>query len=135
MNLFKKITLGLATLVTINAVSAVNQINFDAFIKGSVSKAAAFKVLEEIAKKYPMLVVYFGQKPCKYCVKTEKAIADLSKEYSDVIFVMVNLAKYPFFKNGTWPKVRFLKNGISCCPEKNSLNTAELKKLLDQFYC
>lgn len=138
MNICKKIALGLALIAGMHATAA--QLTFDAFIKGAANKDMVFRALGEVVKKYPKLVIYFGKKACKYCVKTEQSIAALLAQYPDVMFVMIDLAKYPFFANGavfkksnTVPKVRFLLNGIEITIT-DSLTVAELKALLDQYY-
>jgi thiol-disulfide isomerase/thioredoxin len=134
MTLFKKIALSMSVLAAANAFALdVNKINFDAFVKGAVSKEAAFKLIFEIAQKYTNLVIYFGKKGCPFCAKTEQAIANLLSKYKFVTFVMVDGAKHPYFKNGTWPKVWFFKKGKRE-KETDSLSTEKLKELLDQYY-
>src|SRR5438477_1058056 len=98
MNLCKKIALGLAFMAGFQATAG--QLAFDVFLKGAANKDMAFRALGEVVKKYPKLVIYFGKKACKYCVKTEQSITTLLAQYPDVMFVMIDLAKYPFFKNG-----------------------------------
>jgi thiol-disulfide isomerase/thioredoxin len=131
MNISKKIALGLALVAGIQATAGMQ--NLDTLLSRAADKTSAFKLIEEIVKKYPKLVLYFGKDSCKFCKTTKAAIAQLLSSYPDVMFIMIDLGKYPFFKNGTMPKVRFHLNGIEA-KITDSLTVAQLKAYLDQYY-
>ena len=87
----------------------------------------------EAVVQYGKVVLYFGADWCKYCKSTKAAILELLSQFPDVMFIIADITKYPFLKNGTIPKVRFHKNG-AFLEETGSLNKIRLKALLNQYY-
>lgn len=131
MNLFEKIALAAAFMAVAPAYTGM--IILESLLNGARDEASVRKALLEAVMKYGKVVLYFGRDTCKYCVTTKAAIHELLSKYPDVMFVMVDIIKYPFLKKGTVPKVRFHKNG-NFLEETNSLTQVRLKALLNQYY-
>lgn len=131
MNLIRTIALMSAVLVSAHATAGM--ISLDSLLYGKTDETSVRKAILEAAMKYGKVVFYFGTESCKYCVTTKAAIHALLSQFPDVMFVLIDLTKYPFLKNGTWPKIRFHKNS-TFLQETGSLTQVKLKALLNQYY-
>jgi thiol-disulfide isomerase/thioredoxin len=131
MNLFKKIALGIALVAGFQVSAGV--INLTSLLNGKRDETTVRKVIFECTQKYPKLVFFFGTELCRPCRKMKEHILALLNKYRDVMFVFIDLAKYPYLKEGSWPKIEFCVPPRPF-PKKGYLTQQELDNLLNQYY-
>ncbi len=131
MNMIKKIALLVAVIAAVPVHAGM--ISLDSMLNGRRDEVSIRKVLFEAVMKYGKVVLYFGAEWCGACRSTKTAILELLSQFPDVMFVLVDLTKYPSLKTGSIPKIRFHKNG-AFLQETGSLSKVRLKALLNQYY-
>lgn len=132
MNLFEKIALTAVFMAM--APSYTGMISLESMLNGARDEASVRKALLETVMKYGKLVLYFGTQSCPPCRVTKAAIEALLSKYPDIMFVMIDLGKYPSLREDSWPKTEFFKNSTSLEKKSGRLDQAALKALLDKYY-
>jgi|GEM_PF-5456814 len=98
----------------------------DTLLPGKLDENAAFQALLECVQKYNKLVLCFDVKKSAH----KNAMMKVLSQYPDIMFIFVDITKYPFFKKKL---LRFHKNSF-LLEETNQLSYVQLQAMLNKYY-
>jgi hypothetical protein len=131
MNYMKKIGLVLSLSVVIPLSSAV--VSLDTLLQNKSNEAVVRKAILEYIQKHNKVVFCFDAATnVKSFANMQQTITKLLIDYPDVMFVLVDVAKYNYLKEKS-SFLRLYKN-TSPVVETKMLSHAKLAALLNQHY-
>ncbi|HEV2916319.1 MAG TPA: thioredoxin family protein [Candidatus Babeliales bacterium] len=116
-----------------SGISQAKMVTFDTILKNHAGKNYQRALTDAIEQAGNVLVYVGSEARCKYCKTTMDAIRKLITEFPDVLFITISSDKYPSFKSGTIPKLKFYVNGVYITVT-DSQNLAQLRASLKKYY-